>query len=447
MIERHLRWLRGFPAMWFGELVSLIGSGLTRFALGIWIFQRTGSVTQFSIIAVLASLPAVLASPLAGVLVDRWDRRKVLIWCNVCSGLAVPFAIAMLVRFGTLQLWEIYVIEVVSSVVTAFQWPAYIAATSAMVPKHQLGRVNGMGQVAGAASEIVAPIFASLLLGVIGLLGIVSLDLASFAFAAVTLLLVRIPGPTALAEVGEEPAAAQGKRPLLDGAGDGWRFVRGRPGLVRLLTYFALINLVFSAASVLVTPLVLSFADAKALALVQAMGSAGLLGGGLLMSVTGGPRPRIHGVLGLGLLFSVAMAAGGLHANVQLIAVSLCLFMAGLAIISGSGQAIWQVKVPLDLQGRVFAARRMIAMSTTPIGFLASGWLADRVFEPTMMPGGAFASTAGRLIGVGRGRGIALLILTLAAIPLLASIWGYMQPRLRRVEDEIPDALEPAAAR
>lgn len=436
------RLLRGFGCMWFGQLVSVIGSGLTRFALGVWVFRRTGSVTQFSIISLFATIPALLVSPLAGVMVDRWDRRRVLIWSNLVAGFGVPLAIGVLLQVATLELWQIYVMEALVSVVGAFQWPAYVATTSAIVAKRHLARASGMVQLAAAAAEVVAPVLASLLIVAVGLFGIVVIDFATFLFAAGTLLLVRIPGGGTAAAAGRRPGDVP-RRPLLHDAAAGWTFVRERPGLLGLLACFAMINLVFAAASVLITPMVLSFTNPSGLALVLSVGSAGLLAGGVVMSISGGPPRRIHGVFGCGLLFSAAMAVGGLRPNVHLIAGALFVFMFGLPLINGSSQAIWQVKVPLALQGRVFAVRRIISLCTAPIGFFAAGPLADRVFEPLLAPGGGLASSVGRVIGVGKGRGMALMFIAMSLVPFLASLWGYAQPRIRRVEDELPDALPP----
>ncbi|HJX27974.1 MAG TPA: MFS transporter, partial [Thermoanaerobaculia bacterium] len=228
---------------------------------------------------------------------------------------------------------------------------------------------------------------------------------------------------------------------LLAEAALGWTFIRERPGLLSLLLYFAMVNLVFSIATVLVTPLVLSFASSRVLASVLAASSAGLLAGSVVMTVTGGPRPRIHGVLAFGFLFGAAPLMAGLRPDPLLISVALFLLMFGAPIINGSSQAIWQVKVPTGLQGRVFAVRRLIAQFTAPLGFLSAGPLADRVFQPLLDEGGALAGSVGRVLGVGPGRGIGLIYVTLAVLPLLFSLWGYAQPSVQRVEAELPDAI------
>lgn len=426
-----------FGLMWLGQLVSLVGSGLTRFALGVWVYERTGSAAQFTLITLFAFLPGLLAAPFAGALVDRWDRRWVMFWSDLGPAVGT-LALALLVRASALEVWHIYAVVALGSIFNTFQWPAYIAATTLLVPKRQLGRANGMMQLGQAAGEVVAPVLAGLLIAVVGMAGVILIDLGTFFFAAATLLLVRIPRPPAS---GAGRAGPAGKRSLLSEAGYGWTFIRERPGLLGLLLYFAMINLVFSMASVLVTPLVLSFASSRVLATVLSASSAGLLAGSVAMTVTGGPRPRIHGVLGFGLLFGVALVFVGLRPAPPIIAGALFVVMLGAAVINGSSQTIWQVKVPPDVQGRVFAVRRLIAQFTAPLGFLGAGLLADRVFEPWLAEGGPLAGSVGRVLGVGPGRGIGLIYVSLAVLPILASLWGYTRPRLRRIEDELPDAV------
>jgi MFS transporter, DHA3 family, macrolide efflux protein len=423
-----------FEVVWFGQLISYIGSGLTNFALGVWVFRRTGSVTQFALIAFFASLPGLLAAPFAGALVDRWDRRLVMLWCDLGSGLRT-LAVALLLLAGALRTWHVYVAVAVVSLLRMLHLPAYIAATSTLVTRHQIGRASGLMQLGQAAGDTLAPLFAGMMIGAIGMGGVLLVDFATFLFAVLTLALVRVPRPPA-------SAAAQAARgTLAREAALGWTFIKARPGLLGLLLYFALSNLVFAMAMVLVVPLVLSFSGPAVLGRVQATASCGLAAGGLLMSVTGWPRRRIHGVLGCGLLLAVMLVVVGLRPSAPLIAAGLFVTLFAAAIVNGSSQAIWQLKVPADLQGRVFAVRRMLAQLTAPLGQVSAGPLADRVFRPLLVPGGPLAASAGRVLGVGPGRGIGLLYVCIAVVPLLASLWGYSQPRVRQVEDELPDAL------
>lgn len=426
--------LRAFGLMWFGQLISLVGSGLSRFALGVWVFERTGSATQFTLILLFAFLPGLLTAPLAGALVDRWQRRWVMFGCNLTSALGV-LGIVLLVRADALQIWHVYLVAGISSAVNSFHWPAYIASTTQMVPKRHLGRANGLLQFGMASAESLAPVLAGVLLAWVGMAGLVLIDVVTFLFAASTLLLVRIPQPEA------SGAGRRARGGLFREAAFGWTFIRERPGLLGLLVFFALINLVSSGCTALVIPMMLSFSTREVLSYVQSASGAGLLVGSIFMTVTGGPRPRIYGVLGFGLLFGVALAIAGLRPSPVLIGTGLFLAMFGVPLINGSSQAIWQVKVPPDVQGRVFAVRRLIAQFTAPLGFLCAGPLADYVFRPLLAEGGPLAGSVGRVLGVGPGRGIGLIFVIAAALPIVVSLWSWARPHVRRVEEELPDAM------
>jgi MFS family permease len=432
MTEGKPTGVRAFGLVWAGQLISLIGSGLTSFALGVWVFQKTGSVTQFAGIAFFGALPGLIVAPMAGVVVDRLDRRTVMLWTNLLSGLRT-LTVAALLWTGHLLVWHIYVAVAVASVFRTFHLPAYIAATTLLVPKKHLARASGMTQFGQAAADSLAPFLAGLLVTFIRVEGVLLIDFATFLFAIVTLALVRIPRPVEAARV---------RRSMYQEAIEGWRFIRDRAGLRGLLNYFAMLNLILSMVSVLMVPLVLSVTNAKVLGRVLMISSAGLLTGSVLMSVTGGPRRRIHGVLGFGLLLGVGLVVVGLRPNPWLIAAGLFITMFGAPVINGASQAIWQAKVPPELQGRVFAVRRMLAQFTAPMGHLAAGPLADKVFGPLLLPGGALAGSVGLVLGVGKGRGIGLLCICLAVVPILASVWGYAQPRMRQVDEDLPDAID-----
>lgn len=426
------RSLSVFALVWFGQVVSLMGSGLTGFALGVWIFQMTGSTTQYSFIIVCSRLPAIAIAPIAGALIDRWDRRQAMIFSDLGAGLSILF-IAMLYIAGALEVWHICVGLIINSALSAFQWPAYAAATTLLVSKKHYGRAAGMLQTGEALSFVISPVLGGLLLEMIKLHGIFLVDFATFLFSILTLLLVRIPSPAKTSE------AVAGEKSLLREAAYGWRYITSRAGLMALLIFFAVINFFGGFILVLTTPLVLSFASASALGTVLSVGGSGMLLGSLLMSVWGGPKRRVYGVLGFQLLTGLCFILAGLGPSAGLIAVAAFFFFFSLPFINGSSQAIWQSKVAADAQGRVFAVRRMIAWSSVPLSYLAAGPLAEYVFEPLLASDGRLASTVGRAIGTGPGRGIGFLFIIMGFLTLLITAAGYLYPRLRLLEDEVAD--------
>ncbi len=426
--------IRTFVVIWLGQLVSLTGSGLTGFALGVWVYQRTGSVTQFALISLFTALPGILFSPLAGAFVDRWDRRWAMILSDTGAGVCT-LIVALLLLAHRLQVWQIYLLMAVSSTFSAFQWPAYSAATTMLVPKEHLGRASGMTQIGQALAQIASPTLAAVLMGIIQVEGVILIDFATFLFAVGTMLAVRIPHPTSTAE------GQAGKGSIFREAAYGWKYITARPGLLGLLLLFATTNFTTGIVQVLFTPLVLSFTTAAALGTILSIGGLGFLIGSVTMGVWGGPKRRIYGIYSFLLLQGLVLFAAGVPPQTAILATAAFLFFFSLPIINGCSQAIWQSKTAPDVQGRIFAVRRMIAWSSLPLAYLVAGPLADRIFEPLMAQGGALAASVGRWLGTGKGRGIGLLYILLGTLVLAATAGGYSYPRLRRVEIELPDAV------
>ncbi|HEV7508305.1 MAG TPA: MFS transporter [Thermoanaerobaculia bacterium] len=433
----EIRGMTTFAVIWGGQVISALGSYLTGFALGVWIYQQTGSATLFALISLATTVPAILLSPFAGALVDRWDRR----WAMIVSdggAAAATLALALLIWRGRLEMWHIYVLMTVISSFSALSWPAFTAAITMLVPKRHLGRASGMTQMGDAGAQILSPLIAGALVVSIGRQGVVLIDFVSYLFAIAALLVVRIPRPVA-----KETTAAGTS--LLQDARQGWSFIRQRPGLLSLLLLLAITNIGAGLIQVLLAPMVLSFASADLLGRVLTTAGFGVLAGGLLMSVWGGPRRRVAGILGFLLLEGLILPIGGLRQSILLIAAGAFVYMFTLPIINGASQALWQTKVEPDLQGRVFAVRRMVALSTLPIAYLVAGPLADHVFEPLLAAGGPLAGSVGRIIGVGKGRGIALMLIVIGLLTVVAVAIASRFPRLTRLESELPDALPDGA--
>ena len=426
--------MRVFLIVWFGQLVSLIGSGLTNFALGVWVYQRTGSVTQFSLILLFAMLPTVLISPLAGAIVDRWNRR----WCMILSDSGAGIttvALALLLATGRLEIWHIYLAVSLSSVCKAFQLPAYTASTALLVPKENLPRASGMVQSGQACAQLFSPLLAGVLLGLIQIHGIIIIDFVTFLFALTTLLLVRFPNAKNVAN------SENKKSSFWQEVTGGWTYIAVRPGLLMLLTLFAIDNFVYGVVEVLLTPLVLTFTSVTVLGTIQSIGGAGMLLGSLTMSIWGGPRPLIRGVFVFDFLCHLCILSLGLRTDAALFALANFLFFFSLPFINGYCDAILLRKVALNIQGRVLATINMICFSCIPLAYVVAGPLADRIFEPLMAADGLLAANVGQIIGVGPGRGIGLLFITMEVLALLITFAAYRYPRLRFIEDELPDAI------
>lgn len=425
-----------FNALWIGQMVSIIGSGLTGFALRVWAFEQTSSVTQFALITFFYGLPGVLIAPFAGVLIDRWDRRRTMIFSDLGAALST-FAILLLVSTDHLQVWHIYIAVALISLFGAFQEPASQATVALLVPKEKLGRANGMMQIGPAMSRIVAPFLAGMLIFTIGLKGIAQVDLATFLFAVIILFSIRIPRPTqATAE-----AIQQKKESFFAEAKLGWHYIRERAGLYSLTLLSVAVNFTQGVVVVLIAPIVLSFANAKTLGWVFTISGIGALLGAVTMSVWGGPKRKIKGFYIFGFLRSILLLMGGLQPNAWLIAIASAFYLFCSQITGASINTIWQKKVPTTMQGRVFATLRLTSVLFFPLGQILAGPLSDYVFQPMLEVDGILAGSVGQIIGVGPGRGIGFLLIVIGLINLGIMVIAYFNPRVRLIEDELPDAI------
>ena len=435
----RMRGMRTFTTVWLGQVASQLGTGLTGFGLGVYVFERTHSVTLFGLLIFAASLPSLVLMPLSGALVDRWDRRRVMIVADVGSGICTV-GLAALLWAGTLQVWQICAMMALLTVFGELQMLAFGASIALLVPREHLGRASGLLQTGASATQILSPVVAGILVQTIGLRGVLLIDFCTYGVAIATTLAVRFP---TLRREG-----ARRTEGLRRDAAYGWRFIVARPGLLGLLAFFCAVYFAHSLGSVLFTPLALSFTTAAGLGVVLSVGSVGGVVGGMLMSTWGGPRRRVAGALAAGCLTGASMMLAGARPSVAVMGAGFFGMFATMPILLGSLQVVWQTKTPLEAQGRVFAIRRMIPSAMALPAYLLAGPLADRVFEPMLARGGALSASVGAVIGVGPGRGVGFLFVLAGLVPIVAALAVWLSPRVRNAEAELPDALpEPAPVR
>jgi len=426
----------GFTIVWIGQIISLLGTSMTGFAMTIWAYEKTNAATALALVGFFFVAPMLVVSPFAGALVDRSNRKLMMMVSDVASGIATVI-ILMLFLTGNLQIWHLYITSAFQGIFQSFQWPAYSAAISTMIPKEHYGRANGMLSLADTASNIFAPILAGALLGIIGVAGILIIDLVTFVFAIGALLFVFIPQP----RVTQEGLQARGN--IFKEAGFGFRYILSRPSLLALQLVFLTGNFFVGVPGAIESAMILANTGSseKALAYVNSAGAIGGVVGGLVMSAWGGPKRRVHGVL-MG-WFVASLLGGvlmGLARDIPIWAVASFFGVFFVPIINGSNQAIWQAKVPPDLQGKVFSIRRLIAWFVSPLAMLVAGPLADRLLEPAMRnPQSWLATSLGWLIGTGPGRGMALLFIVGGGLAALVGISGYFFPILRQADTLLPD--------
>ena len=433
--------MAGFVIVWLGQMISVLASSMSQFALTIWIFQETHSATALALMQVCFSAPLLLITPLAGVMVDRHNRKLMMMVSDLGAGLAT--ALVLLLRaLGQLEIWHVYVAAVIYGLGLAFQWPAYSAAITSMVPKAQYGRANGMMQLVDSGPGVLAPLLAGALLPVITLTGILLFDVATFCIAIGALALVHVPQPA------RTSAGAQSSGSVLKESIYGFKYIFARPSLLGLQLIFFFGNFFAAMGGTLIAPMILSRTAANGLLLgsAQTAGAIGGVVGGILMSAWGGFKRRVHGVLLGWLAAGIGMAIVGLQGGLPVWITGLVCMALVEPLINGSNQAIWQAKVAPDVQGRVFAARRMIAQLSSPISPLIAGAVADFILEPQLRAAGGLSAAFGWLVGSGPGAGMGLLIIFCGLCSIAAGSAGYFRPAILHAETILPDHDQPVPA-
>jgi MFS transporter, DHA3 family, macrolide efflux protein len=423
--------VRTFLKVWIGQLVSQVGTSMTGFALTIWVYLESGSVTRLGIMLLAVNLPAILIAPTAGVLIDRLNRRIVMLVADTVAGLG-SLTVALLYITDGLVYWQILIVAAVSSAAAAFQEPAYRAALPTIVAKESLGRANGLIELAPAVGTLLAPAMAGGLMVSVGLGAVLIVDFATFLVAAATLLIVRFPD---VAEEGTE------RRSIWTEFMEGLNYLRDRRGLLGFLFLAAALNFVLTFSNVLWVPVFLSFTNEAGLGLAMSAVGGALVLGSVIMSAWGGPKARVKGMLAFMAIGGVGLAIAGVKPSLPVAIGGSVLLMLVVPIVSGTSQTLWQTKIAPAVQGRVFSTRRMVAQMGMPIAFVAAGPIADNVFEPLLMPDGALADSLGMIWETGPGRGSALLVSCVGVAVIIIAFLGWLTPSIRNIERDIDDAL------
>lgn len=434
----------GLTIVLAGQAVSILASGMTSFALSIWVFQQTKSATSLGIMQSAFTLPYLLIIPLAGVLVDRYNRKLMMMVSDLTAGLG-SLTILLLLSSGHLQIWHFYLVNVLIGLGNSFQWPAYSAAISTMVPKEHYGRANGMMSFVQAGPSAVAPLLAGALLPVISLKGILLIDIATFVLAIGALLMVQVPQPVRTVE------GQAGKGNLLQEAAFGFKYIFKRPSLLGFVVMLFFANLFLGFPNSVQIPLVLlrTGNNSVILGAVETAGALSWTLGSIIMSAWGGPKRRIHGVL-LGWTF-YCLAGNlvfGLGRSLGVWVPAILVGGVGSSIGIATSQSLLQVKVAPDVQGRVFSARRMLTWFPDTFTPILGGLLADYVMEPAMQNGTWISKLFSWMAGTDPGSGMAVMMVIFGILTILALMSGYISTRIRDMEDLLPDhdQLEKVAA-
>lgn len=389
-----------FFIVWSGQLLSGLGTGMTGFALGVHLFRETGSAAGFAMVILALFLPSILLKPFGGVLADRLDRRSLIAFGDIGSAAAVLFILLML-RQGDWHPWQIYIAVAVSSACTAVQNPAYKASVTDLVPETQFGKAGGLVQLAGSVQHLIAPVAAGAIYTVAGVQAVLLVDITTFVAAVAAVLAIGGHVPP------RRPAAPSRLLPELKA---GASVVLANRRVLHTVLVISLVTFFVGILQTLFGPMMLSITDAKTLGFVQSVSASGMLVSSVAIGLRGLPKWEA-------LLLPVSLSAAGLFltfmgvsGTVPWITITFFLFFVTLPVINTAAELQIRTAVPNEFQGRAWGLIGFLSQLGYVAAYVGAGLLADKLFNPALMPKGALAGSVGSIVGVGPGRGIALMI-------------------------------------
>lgn len=424
---KHLTDKKAFYFLWAGQSVSLLGSGLTRFALMVWAYQNNGSVTDMVLLGFFSAVSFMLCSPFAGVVADRLSRKWIMFFADLFSGL-VTLGLLLLSFHGSLAFWHLYLAEALSGAFEAFQSPAFFSSVSLLLPKEDYARSNALIGLAKSAVQVVAPAISSAILAFSGIHLVMTIDLLTLLPGLAVVVLIHLP---------QAPQSEAGKL----ARGDFWHefrfgfgYIFAHPGLRIFLFLFAGVNLFAGLTYMsILSPMILTHThgDEVALGTVQTvMGIGGILGG-LLLTFWRSPQKKAQLFAWSTMIsFSVCDFLTAVSRSVWSWSAAGFLSELSIPLIVSPYYSIWQEQVPADVQGRVFAVREMFLTLPTPVGTLVGGLLADHLFEPFF----ARPTFLSPLVGWGPGTGMSVMFLFSALLGGLNGLVGVLHPEVRKLD-------------
>ncbi|MFI6996238.1 MFS transporter [Nocardia sp. NPDC050175] len=422
-----------FTVVWLGQLLSVVGTRMTNFAISIWVWDATGSATQFASVLLASFAATVIFSPIVGVFIDRWNRRLTMMMSDLGSAAATGVLLIFFMT-GSVQMWQLYLVNFATGAFLAFQVPVFSSTITLLMERGQYPRANAMMFVARSGPGLFAPAAAAALLASTNIQAILLVDTVSYGVAIAAVLAVGIP------QTPQQPGTPPAK--MWQDCLFGFKYILRSPSFRNLQAMLIVINILASLGFVLLRPLVLTRTgnSVGALSVVMTTGAFGGVLGAVLLGATKAPRDKMLRVLGAILIFSIlGRLMYGLADIVALLAISLMFVSFTIPIIDGYTNSIWQEKVEPRFQGRVFAARQFTEELTVPIATLIAGPLVDNVLTPWMQPDAAGAHLFGSLFGTGQAGGIGLIFAVIGVLGVGVAIAGFRMPSVRRIETLLPD--------
>ena len=415
-----------FLLIWFGQFISIIGSGLTIFSLGVYVYQQTGTASSYVFILMCAFLPPFLLKPYGGILADRHDRRLMMVIGDSGSTLGLLFIFIMMLK-GNIELWQIYLGIAISSTFSAFQEPAYKALITDLLPENQYAKASGLVQLASSAQYLISPFLAGIILTIMDIKFVFLIDVATFLIASSIVIWIRnILGITQITKPEQNN---------MDDLKEGIQEFSKNRGVVNLVITTMFVLFFVGLLQSLIIPMLLNLTTVKAAGITQSICASGILIGSLFIGVFGNKNKYVK-TLSISLFISgIFFANLGFSTNIAYVTLAGFLFFATLPFINTSIEVLIRRNIDNSKQGRVWSIISMVTYLGSIIAFAVAGFLADKIFNPLLKPEGLLSETAGSIIGVGESRGIALMFIISGLMISIIALLIWKNKKIKELEN------------
>lgn len=423
--------MKKFMMIWFGELLSSIGSGMTAFALSVYVYELTGSVSYVSLVTLLAYMPTILLSPLGGVLADRYDRRLLMIIGDLFSGLGLLY-ILWQIQIGNTGMQPILAGVTFNAVFVALLEPSYRATVTDLLNEEEYDKASGMVQIAGNAKYLISPALAGIILGVADIRVILVIDICTFIITVSMVAMVR--------KTVKKPVRRE-HNGLLNEMREGFGFIMQNSGIRSLVLLMAGVCFFMGFVQTLTSPMVLAVSDAKTVGIMESLCAVGMLFGSIWIGAAGIKKSYTLVLSTAGCFCGMFMAVAGMSTNLLVTGTGIFLFFSMLPFMNTCADVLVRVSIPNELQGRVWGMISLLTQIGTVVAYMTCGILADYVFEPMFGNGGLLSSSVGRLIGTGKGRGIGFMLI-LSGIGMMVASFAIRRNKAIKeiqVNREVPN--------
>ena len=421
--------MKNFYKLWLGELISNIGSGMTAFALSVYVYKKTGSVSYVSLITLLSFMPSIVLSPIGGLLADRYDRRLLMIIGDLFSGLGLVY-ILWNIQAEENSIVPIFVGITFSSIFTSLLEPSYRATLTDILEEENYAKASGLIQVAGSAKYLISPVIAGMILSVADIRVILLLDILTFITTCLMIFLVR---------KSMNSETQNYKKDSFKGLLEGLFIIKENRGVYFLVIIMFFVCFFMGFIQILIRPMILALSSVKTAGMMESLCAVGLLIGSLWIGIAG-IKKNYSKILAVACFFcGIFMSMTGVNENLNIIGISTFLFFSTLPFMNSCADVLVRVSIPNELQGRIWGLISLITQMGTVIAYIISGIMADYIFEPMFNKNGLLVKNIGMIIGTGKGRGIGFMLILSGMGMLIMAIIIWKNREIREVSEKCVD--------